>query len=220
MVRTKHKKKIREMTASELASSPDGIVIAWNFIRMRESLGLTQEQVADIGGVTVSYIGKIETAAVSFGTRAQQKWSAIFRVDRPEFLKRPDAGVGVIGDIMEKGVIREYEPGAELQRVPLPPGYTQERAEREGVFCLRVSTDALHPHLRRDSHLYIIKVPISTIRNDNLVIYAERGEPAGIKEVEWLADDRVLLKGLGRGGAITKETSEISTVHKVVFIGM
>jgi hypothetical protein len=61
-------------------------------------------------------------------------------------------------------------------------------------------------------------VPFSTIRNDNLVIHAEQGEPASIKEVERLDDGKILRKGVGKG--ITKEASELTKVQKVVFIGM
>ena len=216
------KKKIKEMSPQELATAADGIVIAWNFIRIRERLGLTQEQTAELGGVTVGYVGKVETAAVSFGTRAQQKWSRIFNVDRTEFLKRPDIGIRVIGVVMEKGVVRHHESDGdgEVEYVPLPPGYTQEKAQREGMTCLKVLTDALHPHLRKDSYLYVNRMPISVIRNDNLVIYAEDGEPASVKEVELLPEGRILLKGLGRGSTITKEISELPTVEKIVFIGM
>jgi transcriptional regulator with XRE-family HTH domain len=222
MVRTELKKKIKEMSHRELATAADGIVIAWNFIRIRERQGLTQERAAELGGVTVGYVGKLETAAVSFGTRAQQKWSRIFNVDRTEFLTRPDIGIRVIGVVMDKGVVRHHESDEDggVEHVPLPPGYTQEKAEREGMTCLKVLTDALHPHLRKDSYLYVNRMPISVIRDDNLVIYAEDGEAASVKEVELLPKGRILLKGLGRGGTITKEISELPTVEKIVFIGM
>jgi hypothetical protein len=74
----RRKKKVREMTPQDLASAPDSIVIAWNFIRIRKSLGLTQQKASDLGETTVGYVGKIETAAVGFGTRAQKKWSRLF----------------------------------------------------------------------------------------------------------------------------------------------
>ena len=208
------------MSYGELASAPDGIVIAWNFIRMREALGLTQEKTAELAGVTVGYIGKLETAAVSFGTRAQQKWSRLLNVERPEFLRRPDVGIRVIGVVMDRGTVNTSEEEHELEYVPLPPGYTREKADKEDVYCLKVTTDALHPHLRKDSYLYITRVPISLIRNDNLVIYAGEGEPASIKEVEWLPDGKILLKGLGRGTTIAKDPRDLSTIEKVSFIGM
>jgi len=210
------------MSPQELTTADDGTVIAWNFIRIRERLGLTQEQTAVKGDVSVGYVGKVETAAVSFGTRAQQKWSRIFNVDRAEFLKRPDIGIRVIGVVMGKGVVRHHESDEDglVEYVPLPPGYTQEKAEREGMTCLKVLTDALHPHLRKDSYLYVNRMPISVIRNDNLVIYAEDGEPASVKEIELLPKGRILLKGLGRGSTITKEISELTTLDKVIFIGM
>jgi transcriptional regulator with XRE-family HTH domain len=226
MGRKKGKKKIRDMTPAELSSASDGIVIAWNFIRIRERLGLTQERAAESGGVTVGYIGKVETAAVSFGTRAQQKWARIFDVERTEFLKRPDIGIRVLGDVMEKGAVRLYEKGHEVEYVPLPPGYTREAsAAPPALYCLKVATDALYPHLRRGSYLYVKRLPISVVRNDNLVVYAEEGEPAGIKEVELLPGGRVLLKGLGRGNTITKEAGNkeagnLTAIDKIVFIGI
>ncbi len=210
------------MSPQELATADDGIVIAWNFVRIRDRLGMTQEQTAELGGVSVGYVGKVETAAVSFGTRAQQKWSRIFNVDRTDFLKRPDMGIRVIGEVMDKGVVRQHESGGdqEVEYVPLPPGYTQEQAQREGVTCLKVLTDALHPYLRKDSYLYVNRMPISVIRNDSLVVYSGEGEPASVKEVELLPGGRVLLKGLGRGATITREIGELPTLDKVVFIGL
>ncbi len=205
-------KKIREMTPEELASAPDDIVIAWNFIRIRESLGLTQAKAAGLDGTTVGYVGKIETGAVSFGTRAQQKWSRLFGVDRTEFLKRPEAGIAVIGAVTEKGTVTSQH---EVEHVPSLAG-----RDGENAVCLKVATDTLHPHLRRGSYLYALAVPISGIRDDNLVIYAEEGELGSVKEAEWLADGKILLKGLGRGSTITKDASELPMVRKVVFICM
>ncbi len=212
-------KKIKDMTPQELVSAPDGIVIAWNFIRAREGLGLTQQKAADLGESTVGYVGKVETAAVSFGTRAQQKWSKIFGVDRTEFLKRPKAGVKVIGTVVDKGIVNDM-PGQELEYMPALFAYTDEKAGKESISCLKVVTDTLYPHLRRDSYLYITAVPLPTIRNDNFVIYAEQGEPASIKEVERLDDGKILLKGIGRGSTVTKETTALVTMQKIIFVGM
>lgn len=200
------------MTPEELASAPDDTVIAWNFVRIREGLGLTQAKAAELGGATVGYVGKIETAAVSFGTRAQQKWSRLLGVDRTEFLRRPEAGIAVIGAVTEKGIV---VPHHEVEHVPSLAG-----RDGENTICLKVATDALHPHLRKDSYLYAVTVLISAIRNDNLVIYAEEGELGSIKEAEWLANGKILLKGLGRGSTITKDASELPMVRKVVFICM
>jgi transcriptional regulator with XRE-family HTH domain len=221
MVRRRTTKKIREMTPSELEAANDGIVIAWNFIRIRESLGLTQEAAAALAEVTVGYVGKVETAAVSFGTRAQQKWARIFNVDRTEFLKKPEIGIRVAGDVMEKGAVhRRNLNDLEVEFVTLPPGYGREHPPAPGLYCLKVATDTLHPHLRRGSYLYVKSVPLSVVRDDNLVVYAEAGMPASIKEVEWLPDGRILLKGLGRGSTVTKEASDLPTADKIVFIGL
>jgi len=121
---------------------------------------------------------------------------------------------------MDRGTVNTSEGEHELEYVPLPPGYTQDKADEEGVYCLKVATDTLHPHLRKDSYLYINRVPISLIRNDNLVIYAGEGEPASVKEVEWLPDGKILLKGLGRGNTIAKDPRDLSTIQKISFIGM
>ena len=207
-------KKIKDLTPAELSSAPDDIVIAWNFIRIREALGLTQQQAADLGETTVGYIGKIEIAAVSFGNRAQQKWAKLFKVGRTEFLKRPDVGIGVIGVVMGKGVIMKHS-AEDMEYVPSLPGHPSDN-----VVCLKIGADALYPHLRKGSCLYAMPVPVSTIRDDDLVIYAEKGEPGSIKEVELLGDGRLMLKGLGRGSTVTKDSSQLSTVQKIVFVGM
>lgn len=207
--------KIEETKNPELASVPDDIVIARNFVRIRQSMGLTQAQTARLGGVSTGYVGKIETAAVSFGTKAQQKWSRLFKVDRSTFLRRPDVGIGVVGVVTNKGIIEEHSPGHALELLPSLTGY-----ESDSVFCVKVSTDTLYPHLRRDSCLYITTVPLSAVRNDNFVIYAGQGEPAGIKEVERLDDGKILLKGVGKGSTVTKEATELTTMQKVIFIGM
>jgi transcriptional regulator with XRE-family HTH domain len=220
MVRIKREKKVKEMAPSELAAAPDSVVIAWNFVRIRERLGLTQEQAAEQGDVTASYVGKVETAAVSFGTRAQQKWARIFGVGRPEFLKRPEGGLEVSGYVTDRGSVEPVPPGTESERVAPPPGYTEDRARKEGVSCLKVATDALHPHLRRDTYLYIATVPLAALKDDNFVLYAPEDEQPSIKEVEWLCPQKLLFKGLGRGGSVGRKASRIPFVQKVIFIGM
>jgi hypothetical protein len=92
--------------------------------------------------------------------------------------------------------------------------------DKKNAFCVRVDTDALHPHLRRDSYLYVSGAPLSAIRDDTLVIYEEQGESESIKETEWQADGKLLLKGIGRGKTLSIEVDELSAVRKVVFIGM
>jgi transcriptional regulator with XRE-family HTH domain len=215
-VRRKERRRIKDMTFTELASAPDGVLIARNFIRIRKNLGLTQAQAAELGEATVSYVGKVETAAVNFGTRAQQKWSRIFKVDRAEFLSRPDAGIPVVAMVIEKGTMVMQGPEHEVEHVASLPGHKSDH-----VVCFKVSTDALYPHLRRNSYLYIITLPVSAIRNDDLVVYTDGDGPGAIKEVELISDGKMILfKGLGRGSTISKEVSERATLQKVVFIGM
>jgi transcriptional regulator with XRE-family HTH domain len=207
--------RIKEIPPVELASAPDDVLIAWNFIRIREGLCLTQAKAAEVGDVSTGYIGKVETAAVSFGTKAQQKWSRIFNIDRTEFLKRPDAGVAVVGVIADRGAVIKHPAEHEIERLPSLPTHAPDK-----VFCLKVSTDALYPYLRRSSYLYILMVPISTVRNDDFVVYVENDGSGAIKEVEWLGKGRLLFKGLGRGTTITEEVDEGTAVEKVVLISM
>jgi transcriptional regulator with XRE-family HTH domain len=211
-VAKKERSKIRDMTLAELASAPDAILIGWNFAHIRKGRGLTQAQAAELGETTVAYVGKVETAAVSFGTRAQQKWSQIFKVDRTEFLRRPDAGIAVMESVIEKGAVTG-ERKHEVEYMPSLPGHN-------GVICLKVSTDALYPRFRRNSYLYIVTVPVSAVRNDDLVFLKEADGPGAIKEVEWLGDGTILFKGLGRGSTITKMASDLATMQKVIFICM
>ncbi len=208
------RRKGKAVTES-LSSAPDGEVIARNFRRIRQNLGLTQEGTAELGGVTTGYVGKVETAAVSFGTRAQQKWSKLFGVDRTEFLTKLNAGTPVVGAIVEKAVVVRSKAEEKTEYMPPLTGPCRE----EG-FCLTVATDAIHPHLRGGSRLYIAKVSASDVRDYNLVVYGDGQEPDSIKETEWRADGSLLLKGIGRGRTFVVEATAIATLRKVVFIEM
>lgn len=195
------RQRIRKLTPREIAHAPDGMVIAWNFRRLRERLGLTQEQAAEIGDCNVSYIGKVETAKVSFSTRAQTKWARILKTDRSEFLKRPDIGVRVKGVVMEKGIIspQAAPKNRELEFVPLPPGCTQSEADEKHIFGLKVHTDALYPHMRKDWIYYAMRMPVYDVRSDDLVAITLENGTMSVKEAERLADGRIILKGLGKG---------------------
>src|SRR5208283_642602 len=97
----------------------------------------------------------------------------------------------------------------DVEPVPLPPGYTRRRAEKERVYALRVVTDTLYPYLRKNTYLYVTPMPLSHIISEDLVIYRDEGGIARLKEVERLSGDRLLLKGLGRGPTLTFEAKEI-----------
>lgn len=78
-------------------------IVAFNFKRIRKSLGWTQAQAAEKYGCSVGYVGRIESAKVdSFGTTAMEKWALLFNVDRSEFLKRED-------DILDEEMVRVVE---------------------------------------------------------------------------------------------------------------
>ncbi len=211
------RQRIRKLTPKDLVHAPDGMVIAWNFRRLRERLGLTQEQAAEIGNCNVSYIGKVETAKVSFATRAQTKWARILKTDRSEFLRRPDIGVRVKGVVMEKGIISP--PAAprhrELEFVPLPPGYTQSEADDKHIFGLKVHTDALYPHMRKDWIYYAMRMPTYDVRSDDLVVITQDNGTMSVKEVERLADGRMILKGLGKGQTTSMKDTDTPTMDVI-----
>jgi len=199
----------------------DGMVIAANFKRLRLDSGArTQQQLADQWGVTVGYIGQIESGAVSFGTRAQEKWAKRFNVTRDQFTKPSDTGVQVTWVVTEKGIMLtpDLSSHGDLEPIPLPPGYTQKRAEKERVYAVKVVTDALYPYLRKDAYLYVTPLPISRIANEDLVVYKDESGTLSLKEAEFLPDGRILLKGLGRGTTLTLETAELDEIDTVFLI--
>ncbi len=61
--------------------------IAFNFKRLRDSKGWTQEEAAAKAGIDRSYPGSIESCCAGFGKRAQQRWAKVFGVDVSEFYK-------------------------------------------------------------------------------------------------------------------------------------
>ncbi|MDF1536086.1 MAG: helix-turn-helix transcriptional regulator [bacterium] len=77
--------------------------VALNFKRLRKERAWTQAKAAEIGAVDSSYIGQIETAQITFGTKAQMKWASIFRVDVSEFLA-PEKSMSMVGSVAADGI--------------------------------------------------------------------------------------------------------------------
>jgi transcriptional regulator with XRE-family HTH domain len=212
--------KIPKQRKTRVAHS-DGMVIAANFKRLRLEAGYkTQQEIADAWGVTVGYIGQIESGAVSFGTRAQEKWASRLSVSRDEFTRPSDSGIPVKTIVTEKGLLHPPDAATQgdIEPVPLPPGYTRKRVEKERVYALKVVTDTLYPYLRKDACLYAAPMPLAQIGSEDLVIYRDGGGSASLKEVERLPDGRFLLKGLGRGATLTLEADELPEIDTVFLV--
>ncbi len=61
--------------------------MAWNFKRLREQRGWSQEEAAGKINSLTNYIAQIEGQQCSFGINARKKWAGIFEVDISEFYK-------------------------------------------------------------------------------------------------------------------------------------
>ena len=66
--------------------------IAYNFRRLRQSKGWTQEGVAARAGVNKSGPAIIESGRSAFSRRAQEKWAKVFDVDVSEFFRPVPGG--------------------------------------------------------------------------------------------------------------------------------
>ena len=66
--------------------------IAYNFRRLRQSKGWTQEDVAARAGVNKSGPAIIESGRSAFSRRAQEKWAKVFDVDVSEFFRPVPGG--------------------------------------------------------------------------------------------------------------------------------
>ena len=66
--------------------------IAYNFRRLRQSKGWTQEDVAARAGVNKSGPAIIESGRSAFSRRAQEKWAKVFEVDVSEFFRPVPGG--------------------------------------------------------------------------------------------------------------------------------
>lgn len=64
-------------------------IVAYNFKRLREERGWTQDQLAAMRRVSQNYIAQIEGNHCDFGARARKKWANTFGVDATEFFKLP-----------------------------------------------------------------------------------------------------------------------------------
>jgi hypothetical protein len=61
-------------------------------------------------------------------------------------------------------------------------------------------------------------MPLSHIVSEDLVAYKDEVGVASLKEVERLSDERVLLKGLGRGATLTLEVDGIPEIDTVFLV--
>lgn len=68
-------------------ANEEHIRIGWNFKRLREQRGWSQEEAAAKIEALPNYIAQIESSKCSFGINARKKWAAIFEVDIHEFYK-------------------------------------------------------------------------------------------------------------------------------------
>lgn len=65
-------------------------VMATNLRRLRRQRQLTQEELADLAGLSNRYIGAIERADVSASVTVLGQIAAALRVEAAELLKRPE----------------------------------------------------------------------------------------------------------------------------------
>ena len=88
----------------------DFFVIARNIKRRRKKLGLTQEQFAELVGVSTKYISKIETAVKHPSLRLLDKCAEIYNVDVSELLSgvSTTSKIYLIPEIYE--IIKDFEP--------------------------------------------------------------------------------------------------------------
>ena len=151
----------------------------------------------------------------------QEKWAKRFNVTRDQFTRPSDTGIQVAWVVTDKGIMQTPDASVhgELEPVPLPPGYTQRRSERERVYAAEVVTDALYPYLRKDSYLYITPMLLARAINEDMVVYKDESGAFSLKEVEFLPGNRLLLKGLGRGIALTIEANGETEIDTVFWIG-
>lgn len=64
-------------------------IVAFNFKRLREERGWTQDKLASLQNVSQNYIAQIEGNHCDFGVRARKKWAKFFGIDTSEFFKIP-----------------------------------------------------------------------------------------------------------------------------------
>lgn len=212
-----------------------GSRIGYNFKRMRADRGwsvadLAEEHYKHTGrNIEESYIRQIEAGLVGFGKRALEKWSAIFNVDLSEFYKAPfdemsEKGVPVIAYISAgEGIVPmspdQYAVGQGFEYLPLPPGYTQEQAEREGIYAVKVKGDSMLPVLRDGWRLYIKPNPDkSALKTGDLVIFKDADGVGWAKEIELVNDDTIVFRSVGQGPTLIKKKEEISVIDKIYLI--
>jgi len=133
----------------------------------------------------------------------------------------PGRGVPVIASVSAgPGAYNfdDYPVGEGFEFIPLPPGYTQERAIEERIYGLKVKGNSMTPRLFDGDYLYIKPGYSNGINTGNLVIFRDTEGDAWVKEAEIIDYDTIVFKSIGPGPTIIKHRSEIAVLEKVYLI--
>ena len=201
-------------------------LFGYNFRRLRKQKGWSLEDAAEHGGVTLNYVGGVETGHKSFGRKAQLKWAEIFGVDYREFHKPIDntnAGVPVVAEVSAGGGIismsaDDYPVGNGFEVIELPPGYTQEQCEKEGIYAVKIQGDSMYPALKNGWYLYIRPNQMANLKSDDIVIFKDDHGSAWVKEIESITPTEIVFRSIGKGPTIIKSINEISVIERVFLI--
>ena len=133
-------------------------------------------------------------------------------------------GIAVIAYISAgEGILSEscnqYAVGQGFDYLSLPPGYTQEQAEKECLYAVRVKGDSMLPALKDGWNLYIKPhADKSTLKSGDLVIFRDAEGAGWVKEIEILNHDSIIFKSIGPGPTIIKKREEITVIERVYLI--
>lgn len=123
------------------------------------------------------------------------------------------AGYGVASDACD-----QYAVGDGFDYIELPPGVSQEKADHEGIYALKVKGDSMKPRLYDGNILYIRPGRNRDFKNGDLVIFRDSEGTGWVKEIETVNHDTIIFKSIGYGPTIIKKLSEIDVLERVYLI--
>jgi transcriptional regulator with XRE-family HTH domain len=186
--------------------------------------GLTYAVVSERSGVSENYISQIVTGVKKPKLDTIRKLADALDEGIDYLLNDASRGIPVIayisaGEGVSTTASSQFEIGDGLEFIDLPPGYTQEQADAQGIYALKVRGSSMEPRLFDGNYLYIKPSNDKNFKNGDRVIFRDSEGTGWVKEIETINCDTIIFKSLAPGGpTIIKKRAEIDVIERVFLI--
>ncbi|MCI4625038.1 MAG: XRE family transcriptional regulator [Candidatus Magnetoovum sp. WYHC-5] len=189
-----------------------------NINKLLKDRQLKPKVLEDCTGLSRSYIWQILQGERIPKFEIVKKIADCFEITIDELYFGKSIGVPIVGVVSAgDGILDNIELyDSYKEYLPLPPGYTQQKVNREGVYGLVVRGESMSPVLRDGYKLYIKPYSTEFIKNNDIVVIHDINNQSWMKQIEILKEqDFYVFKSLSNSQMFIKKKSEINTLEKV-----